>query len=392
MQIYIVRAGDSLYAIARRFGTTVEELTRLNQIADPSRLVIGQSLLVPGPAEDVREQIEVNAYVYPTVQQSVLTETMPYFTTLCPFSHSVTAEGELRPIADERLIQAAYAGQTAPLLTITNLGETGGFSSDLAHTVLTDEGVQARLLDNIAAQIREKDYYGLNINFEYIYPFDRDSYSQFVNRASQRLHPLGCPVSTAIAPKESADQQGLLYTAHDYEAHGKYADRVILMTYEWGYTYGAPQAVSPVDRIRRVLDYAVTAMPAGKILMGFSAVTAMPAGKILMGFSNYAYDWTLPWKQGTAARVLSNAGAQELAASRWAEIRYDSTAEAPYFHYTDASNRRHVVWFEDARSIRARLRLVGEYGLGGISLWTADRLWRPIYALLESMYSVEKII
>ena len=377
MQIYIVRAGDSLYAIARRFGTTVEELTRLNQIADPSRLVIGQSLLVPGPAEDVREQIEVNAYVYPTVQQSVLTETMPYFTTLCPFSHSVTAEGELRPIADERLIQAAYAGQTAPLLTITNLGETGGFSSDLAHTVLTDEGVQARLLDNIAAQIREKDYYGLNINFEYIYPFDCDSYSQFVNRVSQRLHPLGCPVSTAIAPKESADQQGLLYTAHDYEAHGKYADRVILMTYEWGYTYGAPQAVSPVDRIRRVLDY---------------AVTAMPAGKILMGFSNYAYDWTLPWKQGTAARVLSNAGAQELAASRWAEIRYDSTAEAPYFHYTDTSNRRHVVWFEDARSIRARLRLVGEYGLGGISLWTADRLWRPIYALLESMYSVEKII
>ncbi len=377
MQIYIVRAGDSLYAIARRFGTTVEELTRLNQIADPSRLVIGQSLLVPGPAEDVREQIEVNAYVYPTVRQTVLTETMPYFTTLCPFSHSVTAEGELRPIADERLIQAAYAGQTAPLLTITNLGETGGFSSDLAHTVLTDEGVQARLLDNIAAQIREKDYYGLNINFEYIYPFDRDSYSQFVNRASQRLHPLGCPVSTAIAPKESADQQGLLYTAHDYEAHGRYADKVILMTYEWGYTYGAPQAVSPVDRIRRVLDY---------------AVTVVPAGKILMGFSNYAYDWTLPWKQGTAARVLSNAGAQELAASRWAEIKYDRTSEAPYFHYTDASNRRHVVWFEDARSIRARLRLVGEYGLGGISLWTADRLWSPIYALLESMYSVEKII
>ncbi|MBQ6928156.1 MAG: LysM peptidoglycan-binding domain-containing protein [Oscillospiraceae bacterium] len=230
MQIYVVRAGDSLYAIARRFGTTVEEIQRLNQIADPSRLVIGQSLVVPGGGEDVHEQIEVNAYVYPSVRESVLTETMPYFTTLCPFSHSATAEGELRPIEDTRLIQAAYAGQTAPLLTVTNLGETGGFSSDLAHTLLTDEGVQARLLDNIVSLIREKDYYGLNINFEYIYPFDRDSYSQFVRRAAERLHPLGCPVSTAIAPKESGDQQGLLYTAHDYEAHGKYADRVILMT------------------------------------------------------------------------------------------------------------------------------------------------------------------
>lgn len=377
MQIYVVRAGDSLYAIARRFGSTVEELVGLNQIVDPSRLVIGQSLVVPGTNEDIREQIEVNAYVYPSVQQTVLSETMPYFTTLCSFSHSVTADGELRPIADERLIEAAYAGQTAPLLTITNLGETGGFSSDLVHAVLTDEEVQARLLDNIVSLVREKDYYGLNINFEYIYPFDRDSYSRFVMRAAQRLHPLGCPVSTAIAPKESANQEGLLYTAHDYEAHGKYADKIVIMAYEWGYLYSAPQAISPVNRIRRVLDY---------------AVSVMPAGKILLGFSNYAYDWTLPWKQGTAARVFSNAGAQELAASRWAEIQYDKTAEAPFFNYTDASGRRHVVWFEDARSVRARLKLVGEYGLGGISLWTADRLWRPIYELLESMYSVEKII
>ena len=375
MQLYTVKAGDSLYAVARRFGTTVEELQRLNQIADPSRLVIGQSLVVPGGGEDVREQIEVNAYVYPGVRQAVLTESLPYFTTLCPFSHSATMEGELRPLADERLIQAAYAGQTAPLLTVTNLSEAAGFSSDIAHAVLTDEGVQTKLLDNIVALIREKDYYGLNINFEYIYPFDRDSYSQFVRRAAERLHPLGCPVSTAIAPKESGSQQGLLYTAHDYEAHGRYADRVILMTYEWGYTYGSPQAVSPVDRIRRVLDY---------------AVTVMPAGKILMGFSNYAYDWTLPWKQGTAARVLSNAGAQELAASRWAEIHYDSKAEAPWFNYTDTAGSRHAVWFEDARSIRARLKLVAEYGLAGISIWTADRLWRPIYEMLESMYSVEK--
>ena len=56
------------------------------------------------------------------------------------------------------------------------------------------------------------------------------------------------------------------------------------------------------------------------------------------------------------------------------------------------AGQRHVVWFEDARSIRARLRLVAEYGLAGISIWTADRLWRPVYAMLESLYSVEKIL
>ena len=377
MQIYVVKAGDSLYALARRFGTTAEELARLNQIADPSRLVIGQSLVIPGGSADVREQIEVNAYVYPFVREAVLTESLPWFTTLCPFSHQATAEGELRPIDDRRLIEAAYAQATAPLLTVTNIGDSGGFSSELAHVLLTDEAVQTRLMENIVTLINEKSYYGLNINFEYVYPFDRDAYSAFVARAAERLHPLGCPVSTAIAPKESADQQGILYAAHDYRAHGQYADCVILMTYEWGYTYGAPQAVSPVNRIRRVLEY---------------ALTEMPAGKILMGFSNYAYDWTLPWKQGTAARVLSNAGAQELAASRWAEIQYDQTAGAAWFNYTDTAGQRHVVWFEDARSIRARLALVEEYGLAGISIWTADRLWRPIFALLEERFGVEKII
>ena len=147
--------------------------------------------------------------------------------------------------------------------------------------------------------------------------------------------------------------------------------------YEWGYLYGAPQAISPVDRIRRVLDY---------------AVGAIPAGKIMMGLSNYAYDWTLPWRQGTAARLLSNAGAQELAISRGAEIRFDKKAEAPWFNYVDAEGLTHVVWFEDARSVRARLRLVEEYGLAGVSIWTADRLWQPIPALIESLYSVEKIL
>ena len=377
MEIYVVKAGDSLYSVARRYGTDTGALTYANQLNDPSRLTVGQSLVIPPRSYGERRSIEVNAYVYPYVSESVLKESLPYFTYLAPFSHSVTMEGELRPIDDERLIEAAREDQTAALLTITNLGESGGFSSDIAHAVLTDENAQNRLFDNVISELRGKGYYGLNINFEYIYPFDRDSYSQFAAKAAERLHFLGYPVSTAIAPKERAGQSGLLYTAHDYAAHGRYADRVVLMTYEWGYTYGAPQAVSPVNRIRNVLNY---------------AVSVMPSGKILMGFSNYAYDWTLPWKQGDAARVLSNAAAVDLAVSKWAEIQYDTTAQAPWFNYTDAENKRHVVWFEDARSAQARLRLVEEYELAGISIWTADKLYRPALYVLQSLFSTEKLL
>ena len=330
MEIYVVRGGDSLYGIARRYGTDAAELARINQLNDPARLVPGMALLVPGGTAD-RRAIEVNAYAY----------------------------------------------NAAPLLTVTNLGRSGGFSGEIAHALFTDKTAQDALFENIFSVLRMKNYYGVNFNIEYVYPYDRDSYSQFLRRAADELHPRGYFLSTAIAPKESAEQEGLLYTAHDYAAHGRYADRVIIMTYEWGYTYSAPQAVSPVNRMRRVLEYAV-----GEI----------PPGKILMGFSNYGYSWRLPWRQGDAATVISNAAAMNLAASAGAEIKFDRTAQAPFFTYTDAAGVRRVVWFEDARSVRARLELVNEYGLAGISCWTVNQLYRPGLELLQGMFDAEKVI
>lgn len=44
---YTIRRSDTLWAIARRFGTTVTELARLNGIADPNRIYAGEALRVP---------------------------------------------------------------------------------------------------------------------------------------------------------------------------------------------------------------------------------------------------------------------------------------------------------------------------------------------------------
>ena len=111
-----------------------------------------------------------------------------------------------------------------------------------------------------------------------------------------------------------------------------------------------------------------------------------------MVFSNYGYSWRLPWRQGDAATVISNAAAMNLAASAGAERKFDRTAQAPFFTYTDAAGVRRVVWFEDARSVRARLELVNEYGLAGISYWTVNQLYRPGLELLQGMFDAEKVI
>ena len=323
-----------------------------------------------------RRTMDVNGYAFPNISDEVLNNTLPNLTFLSIFSYQVKPDGTLTPINDTALIQKARAKGVAPMMVITNIGEDG-FSSDIAHEVLTDPQVQQTLLNNVVNTLKAKNYYGLDIDFEYVYPDDREAYNRFLEAVVARLRPLGYSVVSALAPKTSADQKGVLYEAHDYAVHGRLLDHVILMTYEWGYTYGPPMAVAPIDQVKRVLDF---------------AVTVIPSEKILMGMPNYGYDWTLPYKQGTAARSLSFAQARELVEKEGATIQYDDTAQAPYFNYTDDAGAEHVVWFDNEASIRARLGLVDDYDLGGVSYWTINRYSPESFAVLNEMYNVNKLL
>lgn len=374
---HIVRRGESLYSIARAYGVLPAELQAANpQLTDPNRLEVGQEINVPVPS--VKDgSIDVNGYAYPGIDDDVLTQTLPYLTYLSIFAYMARPNGTLSTLDDMALIQKARAANVAPMMVVTNMREGEGFSSELAHVILTDEGVQDALLNSIVQTLQAKNYFGLNLDFEYIYPEDGDNYDAFLRKTMDTLTPLGYLVTTSLAPKTSENQRGLLYEAHHYPVHGDLADLIILMTYEWGYTYGPAMAVAPVNQVRRVLNY---------------AVRTIPSDKILMGMPNYGYDWTLPFVRGSAARTLSNTGAVDLALREGVAIRYNTLSQAPYFNYRDESGARHEVWFDDARSIQARLRLVEEYGLAGVSYWTIGRFFPQNWLILSSMYDINKVL
>ena len=375
--VHRVVAGESIYQIARNYGTTVAQILAVNpDITNPSSIHVGQNIVIPKQVGTSRK-IDVNGYSFPSTNAGVIQNTLPYLTYLSIFAYQARADGSLVTIPDTPQITTAWRNNVAPMMVLTNILEGGSFNSDLAHTILTDEQVRNTLLDNVVATLNEKDYFGLDIDFEYIYPNDRQSYNDFLRMTVDRLHPLGYQVVTSLAPKTSASQTGLLYTAHDYPVHGRLADHVILMTYEWGYTYGPAQAVAPIDQVEKVLQY---------------AVSVIPSQKILMGMPNYGYDWTLPFVQGSAARSITNREAVNLAAREGAQIKYDMKAQAPYFNYYDSSGREHEVWFDDARSIQARLRLVEKYNLGGVSYWTIGSYFRPNWVVLDSMYDINKVV
>ena len=373
---HTVAPGQSLYSIARSYGTTIAKILETNPaITDPSRIRAGQVITIPTTAEKLGT-IVVNGYVFPSINRNTLANTLPNLTYVSIFSYQVRPDGSLIPINDTAIIETAREQKVAPLMVITNIKEGGSFDSDLAHTILTNEQVQNTLLNNVVQTLKSKNYYGLDIDFEYIYRTDRENYNNFVRKAVNTLHPLGYTVTTSLAPKTSAGQPGLLYEAHDYPVHGALVDHVILMTYEWGYTYGPPQAVAPVDQVEKVLQY---------------ATSVIPSEKILMGIPNYGYDWTLPYVQGSVARSLSNTAAVNLASRVGAKIQFDTKAQSPYFTYYE-NGKQHVVWFEDPRSIQAKLLLVDKYNLGGVSYWTVNSYFPQNWLVLNSMYNVQKVL
>ena len=373
---YTVLRGQSMYSIARSFGLTVRDLLDVNPGLNPYGLQPGQSVVIPLPPRQGRA-IYVNGFVFPGVAGDVLQSTLPYLTYLSIFSYQVRTDGTLKGIDDAGPIRIARAAGTAPLMVITNIEEGSGFSSEIAHEILTNAQIQEALIGNIIAVLGGSNYYGLIIDFEYLFPEDRQNFINFVGRVVNRLRPMGYKVMTALAPKTSADQKGLLYEAHDYPAIGALVDNVILMTYEWGYLRGPAEAVAPINKVRQVLDY---------------AVTEIPSEKILMGMPNYGYDWTLPFVKGSVARILTNYGAVMLAQKVGARIQYNNTAQAPFFNYYDSERRRHEVWFDDARSYYARLGLVDEYNLGGVSYWTTNNYFAPNWTVLDSMFKVRKVL
>jgi len=372
---HIVRYGETLWQISQRYGVSLPTLQKVNNIKNPNIVYPGTVLVIP---RKPRPLMDVNGYIYFLGESAIpiVSEVGEHLTYLSPFAYLIREDGVLQPIKDDEAITTAYANKVVPMMSITNFTATTK-GENLAHIVLSNPVLVDRLLENIVRIMKEKHYQGLNIDFENVLPEDRELYNQFLQKAVDRLHSEGFFVSTALAPKVSGQQAGLLYEAHDYEAHGRIADFVILMTYEWGWRKGPPQAISPLNQIKRVLDY---------------AVTVIPRNKIFFGFQIYARDWLLPHITGQEAQTFSAQEAVLRAVKYNATIQYNTIAASPFYRYTDEQGRMHEVWFEDARSAQAKFDAVKSYNLGGISYWALGYPYPQNWTLLEDNFTIRKRI
>jgi spore germination protein len=378
LDIYVVKQGDSVDSIAKSYNISAETILWDNQIEYPYRLAVGQALYISdGNTVEGRKLLYTSGYAYPFINEEVLEETLPYLDGLKVFSYGFTLEGELiPPMSDDAwMIERAQQWGTRPILTLTPLGEDGHFNNNLVSALVRSHELQQRIIWELGSTMQEKGFGGLDIDFEYVLADDREGFAAFVGLATRVMNLFGYPVTVALAPKTSAEQRGLLYEGIDYALLGAAANRAMLMTYEWGYSQGPPMAVAPINMVRRVVDY---------------AVTAIPREKLSLGIPNYGYDWALPYERGvTRAKTINNHQAVQLAIDFGVDIRFDETAMSPYFRYWQYGIQ-HEVWFEDVRSIKAKFDLIKEYELSGVGYWQLMSLFRANWLMLNEMFYIER--
>ncbi len=427
MQIHVVKKGDTVWSVARRYGVSPQRIIADNGLSGQPYLVVGQALiilipetvhtvdrgeslesiagiygvpvpsllqknpeLIPTRQVHPRQNIVIffqgeeqypaafNGYGYSHIKEGVLRRALPYLTDFTIFGYGFTTSGDLIPVEDEKLIALSYQYSTAPILLLSSITEDGNFSGERASRLFHDRELQDTVIANLLAVMKEKGYLGLDVDFEYVNAEDSEAFLSFLENVTAQMHANGYRVNVDLAPKTSAEQKGLLYEAHNYAAIGAIADTVLLMTYEWGYTYGPPMAVAPLPSVRQVVAY---------------AATEIPTEKIMLGIPNYGYDWKLPYEKGkTRATSIGNEAAVRIAAEHGAEIQYDTASQSPFFEYWGQEGSKHVVWFEDVRSIQGKFDLITEFSLRGGGYWNLMRPFSQNWALLGWKFWVKKVV
>lgn len=268
--------------------------------------------------------------------------------TIAPFWATLHNDGSLSNRGgDDHASVVKYANNNniTTLLMINN--DKQNSQDNGVHEVLANPSLRAAAIANVEAYIKKYNLNGINIDFEMVPASDRDNLTAFMRELSAKLKPQGYIVSIDVFPKHNEEND--VAAAYDYEQLAQYADKIILMTYDYHGGWSDPGAVADLPSVERDLKY---------------ALSKIPKTKLYLGVAGYGYDWS---SKGTES--LEYSAITKLVDRFGADVQWDEASKAPHFGYTGPDGVAHQVWYENSYSIKYKLDLVNKYDIAGIALW-----------------------
>lgn len=210
-------------------------------------------------------------------------------------------------------------------------------------------------------------YSGVTIDFEGLRSGAKADFNAFLTELSAKVHAMGKTLSVCVSPVLTT---GSYYDGYDYPTIGSLADKVILMAYDYpartmegfvGTTYHQTAALTPIDQIftslRAITDSKTGVQDTSKLVMGFCCRNVAwqidEAGRLISAVPVYPSNDTVSQRLAQADTVKG-----------WSE-----TYQSAYATYTTEDGSRFFLWYEDNRSIAAKMDLAKLMGITGASIW-----------------------
>jgi spore germination protein len=324
-------------------------------VADPGRpLVIGYV-----PYWDQERSLDV---VWE--QSDLLDEISPVWYSLEPTGEVVLAD-DVHVTVDTEAVEEARNLGVRVIPTVTNL-RNGEWDAAAVQAVLRDPELRSAHVDELVELAITEGYDGIDVDYEHLEAADREAFTDFLTDLANRLQAEDKVLTVALHAKTSDEGYAERNEAQDYQAIGRVADQVRVMTYDYSWENSPPGPVAPRDWVDEVLEWTVTQIPPEKVILGI----------VLLG-----YDWV----NGQGITINYN---DAMARSE----EYDAPVQrsddgSPWLTYQSAHGNQHEIWFEDAVSVQAKLELVSEYNLGGVFFWRLGgedaNVWRQVPSALD---------
>lgn len=270
-----------------------------------------------------------------------------------PFWYRATKDGSLEAKDSQVVYDTAKSLGLKMYPLITN--KTGSTDS-----VLGDPGTRSKVIDNIVKLVQEKQYDGVNIDFELLPPKQRDNLTSFMAELYPKMQSMNKTLIISVFPQVDVAED--VSGAYNYPELAKNTDFMQIMTYDNHWSTSKAGPIAPIDWYEKNVKYAIEQCGGPH--------------KVIIGVSAYGYDW-----KGNEGETITYVDAITRAEQNGAQIMYDEAVQAPHYKYKD-----HEVWFENDKSTAAKLDVVAKYNPAGIALWRLGQEQPEIWPLVDSKF------
>lgn len=221
-----------------------------------------------------------------------------------------------------------------------------------------------QLTTQIADAIQKYDLDGINVDIENVTEIDRDNYTKLVKVLREKV-PADKVVTVAVAPNPYNWGNGW-QGSYDYDELSKYADYLMVMTYDEHYESGEEGPVASIQFVEKSIQYALEHVPKEKIVIGIPFY-----GRYWQNGSSYGgYGVSLNRIDSLVTNHKSTITYDSNKQSAKAVITITQSDKKPTINGRTLYAGTYIFWYENEESIRAKLELVNKYDLKGTGSWS----------------------